>query len=354
MRKKLITAALGLIFSAGLVVQPAHAINWGAVVVNSATEYAKTKQQLAYYNNAGSGELGEELRRQYGVDEDPAKNELLDNIMIRLTTAIKQTEKVSPEYTYFVNQQTSFNAFCALGHNVSVNTGLFDALQSDEDEIGFVLAHELVHGQKNHSLNQLDKIMPATILKNAMGQSGAGNALLGNVAAKYLVAKQATLPGEWEADNIGFTYAVTAGYNPGAGAAIWARILEKYGDNHQNFLGDFVSPNDHPTNGQRVANYAKKITEYSKGNVVFDKATSTILVKNKPWFKVAATDTRSAAERGFLIAGKLAKIFHDSALQSAAEADGNLMIGESQIVSPVSGEDDAGAAAQKLNAILGL
>jgi predicted Zn-dependent protease len=354
MKKKFLIAALGVLFSASILVQPVYAVNWGAAVANSAAEYAKTKKELNYFNTDGSAQVGEELRSDYGVDEDAAKNELLDNIMIKLTSSIKQTETISPEYSYFVNQQTSFNAFCALGHNVSVNTGLFDELQNDEDEIGFVLAHELVHGQKNHMIKELDKLLPANILKNATAQAGGSQALLGNVVSKLLVAKQATLPGEWEADNVGFTYAVNAGFNPGAGAAIWARVLEKYGDNHQNFLGEIVSPNDHPTNGQRIANYTKKLTEYSKGNVVFDKAASCIMVKNKVWFKVAAADGKSATERGFLIAGKLAKVFHDAAAVSAAtEADGWVLIGEIQIVNPTTDEDDAATAVQKLNAILG-
>lgn len=39
--------------------------------------------------------------------------------------SVDRPSTISP-YNYFVNNDTSFNAFCTLGHNMSVNTGLFN------------------------------------------------------------------------------------------------------------------------------------------------------------------------------------------------------------------------------------
>lgn len=352
--KNFIIGVLLCCFSLLLGQQPAYAFNFGQIV-GAAADYAHLKKELSYYNTDGRDELGSYLREKNGVDDNQEKNELLNQIMNNLTNAISQTEKIDPQYKYFINQHEDFNAFCALGHNVSVNTGLFDFLNSNEDEIGFVLAHELVHGQKNHSIKAVDKAVPINILKSILSQQSRGGALLGDVAGNYLIAKQATLPDEWEADNIGFAYATNAGYNPGAGAAIWTKVLEKYGDNHRNFFGELMSPNDHPTNGQRINNYAKKLTEYSKGNVSYNPQTSYVIVKNKPWFKVAGTENQSVNERGYLIAGKLARVFHDlSTFDPASNADGNVMLGDYQLVSPNDGEDSAETAAQNLNDILRL
>lgn len=331
----------------------AYAVDWGQTLLGAGVYYVTMKNQLAYYNGEGSPKLYEQLRKENGVDNDPAKNELLARIMTRLTQTVAKTEKIDPPYRYFVNTHKDFNAFCALGHNVSVNTGLFDSLQNDEDEIAFVLAHEMVHGQKNHSLNSLDKIMPINIVQSVLAQQGTGNAILGVVAGNYLIAKQATLPGEWEADNVGFGYAVNAGYNPGAGAAIWAKILEKQGDNHRNFLGEVVSPNDHPTNSQRVANYSQKLTEYSKGHVSYQPKTQMIIVNNQPWFKVGASSNKTAHERGFLIAGRLAKLFHDDAVSAnATTLDNVVLLGDVEIVTANAHDTDAETAAAKLNDIL--
>ena len=102
-------------------------------------------------------------------------------------------------------------------------------------------------------------------------------------------------------------------------------------------------------------NYTKKLTEYSKGNVSYNPATSQILVKNKPWFKVTKTESKSANERGYLIAGKLARIFHDcSAIEAATVVDGNVMSGSYEVVTPSGNDAASEELAKTFNNIMGL
>jgi predicted Zn-dependent protease len=343
-----------LLMSAAVLVQPqpvSAAANWGNLF-KGVMDYSKKKEEANYLNKDGSGEAAKMFKEKDGVDNDPNKNEQLKRIMTSLTNAIGKKEKMNPEYKYWVNQRKDFNAYCGIGHNVSVNSGLFDELQNDEDEIAFVLAHELVHGQKNHSVNKQDKVTGINILTGVLA-SKTNNSQAGDITNKYLVATQATLPGEWEADNVGFNYAMEAGYNPGAGAAIWTKIMEKYGDNHKDFFNNVLDPSDHPTNKQRINNYSKKLTEYSKGKVVYDPSTACIMVNKKEWFKVATSGGKSANERGYLIAGKLARAIHNSnKLEPATAVDGNIMIGSYQIATPNQGEKSPEAAAQALNTVL--
>jgi hypothetical protein len=51
------------------------------------------------------------------VDQAPEANAMLHNVMTRLSASIATEDpsiKQKP-YNYFVNKQTSFNAFCTLG-----------------------------------------------------------------------------------------------------------------------------------------------------------------------------------------------------------------------------------------------
>lgn len=53
-------------------------------------------------------------------------------------------------YNYFVNNDETYNAFCTVGHNLTVNTGMFKLLNNNQDELAIVVAHELAHGQEEH------------------------------------------------------------------------------------------------------------------------------------------------------------------------------------------------------------
>jgi len=137
------------------LIQPAKAEaldlgSLGGTILITAIQQAEVKKALDYYENDGRDELFEQLKKSEGVNDDPHLNAMLTSIMTRLTNSIAKTEpsiKDKP-YNYFINPQKEFNAFCSLGHNVSVNAGVFTFLGNNEDKVAAVVAHELVHGQK--------------------------------------------------------------------------------------------------------------------------------------------------------------------------------------------------------------
>ena len=151
-KKRLFAAAITACLGCGLTftAQPlptAHAAGWGNLI-GAGVQYVQLNKEIKYYNNDGREEFFEQLKSKYGVNEDPALNERLDSVMSRLSSSIAASDPSisSKPYNYFINPDTSFNAFCSLGHNMSVNTGLFSLL-SNTDEIAVVIAHEMGHGQ---------------------------------------------------------------------------------------------------------------------------------------------------------------------------------------------------------------
>lgn len=102
---------------------------------------------------------------------------------------------------------------------------------------------------------------------------------------------------------LSFGYITRAGYNPGATAAIWQRVMEKQGDNASNFVGEIFSPSDHPSNQERRDNYANKLYEMSgKHASVKD---GTVYVNGNKFIKPAATSSMSSAERSYFVLGKV-------------------------------------------------
>lgn len=285
-------------------------------VLGVGLQYAAMDQQLNYLDGDGRNQLYESIKGQYGVNNDPELNAQLNRIMGNLSQGIAQVDPSINDkpYNYFINNDQTFNAFCTLGHNISVNTGLFN-LVKNEDEVAVVIAHEMGHGQKKHVIkgyhNQVAVTLGSAVLANATG--GLAGAVLGTVVNNQLSAKAITKPQEWEADNLAFDYIVKTPYNPGACAAIWQRVGERMATmGTENFVGEIFSPSDHPTHDQRRDNYSKRMTELSDGKVTVADGTITINGKN---FLVCAPEDEneiSAFERAYLIAGNLARVYENT------------------------------------------
>lgn len=330
--------------------------NLGGAIVGTAVQQEKVKESLDYYENDGRNELFAELKKSDGVNNDSYLNEELDRIMTKLSSSIAKTEPsiTDKPYNYFINPKTEFNAYCSLGHNVSVNAGVFSFLDNDEDKIAAVVAHELVHGQKKHPINGAKKRLTVEFVQKVAGvqMNGVGK-LAVDVVATNVKAVGVTKPNEWEADNIAYGYLTEAGYNPGAPAAVWQRVIDNMGKGgSKGLFDDLLNPSTHPGEKERRDNYAKKLTEYSNNKVAVNPATGEIKINNKPFMKPAAVGNMSSLERSYLVAGNLAAAYHSSeSLEQARNDNGVIRLGEFSIVQPCAGDPSADELVAVLNQI---
>ena len=329
------SAMLCLSLATGAVM-PKQALAWdwvsaGLAMFQVGAQYAYLNKQVSYLENNGRHRFMGQIKSKYGVNADPAANAMLDQIMARLSDAIALTDPsiIRKPYNYFVNNSKTFNAFCTLGHNLSVNIGAFTKLNYNEDELAFVIAHEMAHGQKNHPSSGVKRALPMSIISalyasqnpNTVSYLGAA------VASRIGTAKWVTKPMENQADKLAFDYAVTAGYNVGGGAALWQRITEQNGKKYSGFAELF---NDHPTSIARRDNYSKKITEWSRNNVKVNEETGLITVAGQPFYTPVRTAFMSPQEQAFLIAGNLSAVYHDGGEHEPVwtNSENNLMIRE--------------------------
>ena len=352
------SAVLCLSLTTGAVM-PKQALAWdwlsaGLALFQVGAEYAYLNKQVSYLDNKGRDDYMGQIKDKYGVNTDPTANAMLGRIMTRLSDAVAQTDPsiVQKPYNYFVNNDKSFNAFCTLGHNMSVNIGAFTKLNYNEDELAFVIAHEMGHGQKNHPAAGVKRALPLSILsalyasQNRNSASSIGAALVSTIGT----AKWVTKPMESQADKLAFDYAVAAGYNVGAGAALWQHILEQNGSKSSGFAELF---NDHPTSISRRNNYNKKITEWSRNQVKVNEETGLITIAGKPFYTPAKTTNMSPQEQAFLIAGNLSSIFHDGGQHEAVwtNSENVLLVGEQSVMS-LDGVAEAGTVETRLRDIL--
>ena len=248
---------------------------------------------------------------------------LVDGIMERLVRDGDYVLRVnSLPFTWAVTDSSVFNAACYPTDYVTINRGLIRGLGGNVDELAAVLGHEMTHGLRQHSAHNYAKAavqfygMSFLNMNFGLMDWNKLNALVG-----YSVAKNVTLPTEYEADEGGFRIMTSAGFNPGGGAAAMARMgyyltyvtqdLAEYQDPKEKDLpqDDF---SDHPATERREAKLAGFMTVYSADHVtVVDR--KTVCIDGTPLLTVTWTDEDydNSPENAYLVAGALARAFHD-------------------------------------------
>lgn len=342
LKKKIICSFSALAFAVSLSysAMPLPSASAGGnllgAVIGGALTAAQLDNEIKTYNNTEEGRqaLFQGLKKQYGVNEDQELNQRLDTIMYNLTEAIAAVDPSIREkpYNYFINKQTSFNAFCTLGHNLSVNTGLFGILEN-EDEIAVVLGHEMGHGQKDHPAKGARKSLIPAVLASA-----AGNNIGAIILANAINNQGITKPMEREADALAFEYITHTYYNPGACAAVWQRVIDKSGNNPDTFLTFLAGGSDHPSNASRRDTYAKKLKEYSDNHVTVEHGN--VMVNGKLFVTPAPANGMSGEERSYFVAGNLAAVYHNGhANDSVYVENDTIMMGAQDIMTVVEGDE---------------
>ena len=316
-------------------------------IIGGVAAASQMDKEIKYYNTTEEGrqQLFMQLQQEYGVYEDYDLNHQLERIFTNLTAAIGSMDATVYErpYNYFINQQDSFNAFCTLGHNMSVNVGLYGYL-TNEDEIAVVLAHEMGHGQKDHPAKGMKKSLGPAVLASATGS------VLGTIAANIWKGQGLTKPMEWEADNLAFEYIARSPYNPGATAAVWQRVIDLSGNNSASVFDIMSGASDHPSNAARRDNYAKKLTEMSGGKVTVKDGM--VYINKKELVMPAPAGNMSSAERAYFVMGNLAAAYKNGHAASEAYADGQtVMLGVQPIMSCTGNDRSAAEIAALLNQI---
>ena len=225
-------------------------------------------------------------------------------------------------FIWIVNDSKDFNAACYPTNYVSINRALVRGLNCDPDEIAAVLGHELTHGLEQHSAHNYAKAA-AQYYGLSFLNMDAGLMDWNKLAAlaDYSIAKNVTLPTEYEADKGGFYLMTSAGFNPGGGAAAMARMdyyftyetenplevqsIDVKNKNQENF-------NDHPDTSLREQKLAALMTDYSAGHVTV-KGRKDIYIDGQLFLSADWTTEAydNTTENAYYIAGGLAKAFHD-------------------------------------------
>ena len=222
-------------------------------------------------------QLGRSIMRQIRasgtVVEDPQINEYISEIGHRIASHINESER---DFTFFVIDDDSINAFALPGGYIGIHSGLLKATRS-EDELAGVMAHEIAHVTQRHIARALAAGKKQSLLSTAImlgaviaGASGAGSdAVQGAMAVAQGTQIQQqinfTRENEYEADRIGISALARAGFDP-RGMASFFEVMSG-----SNTLGSMRVPEflkTHPVTSSRIAEAKNRARLFEKKDTI--------------------------------------------------------------------------------------
>lgn len=319
--KSLVLAAvMGLsLTTVAVVPTTVEAASAGAAetLIGGAVAYAYVSTAFNKMDNSKEGQEQSLARakKQTGYLEDSAAQARVQRIM----KTLEASPSVKRSYVVYANPSDDFNAFATVGRVMSVNKGALDLL--DDDELAYVMAHEISHGEHKDIVNGLKKQVGLSTAVSLAAGGGGNAAILSNIAGNYMENQVFTMGQEKAADELGFKILSESPYNVGAATASMAVLRNKYGDLYREGLNQVFSPNNHPKTSSRVKDNIDRMYTYSGNHVTVDNGA--VFVNGVNIYSPANSGRYTGEERAYFMAGKLARLYHNGQIQlGGASYDG--------------------------------
>ena len=208
----------------------------------------------------------------YGQTISNVAKKLIDAVENHLAT-IGRSDYTAHYYDweFHLINNNQVNAFCMPGGKIVVLSGLASITET-EDELAFILGHEMAHALLDHSRTQTSArktknrlAFGARLGSVALGLAGFDNAAsatrlatnVADVGSEYFLMKPWGRDQELEADKLGMMIVHWAGYDVSTVPNFW----RKMGNGSKT---DFFST--HPTDKKRIKSMEKLLVEIEKDN----------------------------------------------------------------------------------------
>ena len=346
--KSLVLAAvMGLsLTTVAVVPTTVEAASAGAAetLIGGAVAYAYVSTAFNKMDNSKEGqeESLARAKKQTGYLEDSAAQARVQRIM----KTLEASPSVKRSYVVYANPSDDFNAFATVGRVMSVNKGALDLL--DDDELAYVMAHEISHGEHKDIVNGLKKQVGLSTAVSLAAGGGGNAAILSNIAGNYMENQVFTMGQEKAADELGFKILSESPYNVGGAAASMAVLRNKYGDLYREGLNQVFSPNNHPKTSSRVKDNIDRMYTYSGNHVTVDNGA--VFVNGVNIYSPANSGRYTGEERAYFMAGKLARLYHNGQIhQGSASYSGPTITVSGQNIVTTPNADVALMVATNLN-----
>lgn len=205
--------------------------------------------QVANISNEQEVEIGKGINQQllsqkYQLYNNEQVQEYVNNIGQELVSSSDSSRDIP--YTFQVVVSDAVNAFATPGGFIYVTTGLLQEADN-QAQLASVVAHEIAHINKKHSIQALKR---AAIAQGVAETAGVSTSTLAQIGYQLAVDLPQTREYEYEADRVGLNILEQAGYPP---IAFVNFLKQLQGGNQPEFL------RTHPTSSNRIEALAQEI-----------------------------------------------------------------------------------------------
>jgi len=170
----------------------------------------------------------------YQIIQDPIITDYINKIGRKVLFVMPSMQF---PFRFYVIREDSYNAFAGPAGHIFINSGLLEAMES-EDELAGILTHEISHVSCRHISSMIEKSKKTGIASLAgiatgilLGIGGAaeiGSAVaIGSVAAGQAATLAYSRENEMQADQVGLKYLNKAGYSAEGSLRILKKIRDK-------------------------------------------------------------------------------------------------------------------------------
>lgn len=167
------------------------------------------------------------------------------------------------QYHFYIIDEDKINAFACPGGHIFFYKGLLDAV--DEDQVAFVIAHEIGHVNAKHAVKALGAQMGFSILNAVLvASSGQQDTQKSAEQLFLLVNRGYSREDEYQADALGLDYMLKAGYSPQGALDLFSlfRKMEQESASKGQVQPTYLST--HPRAEDRATAVKKKLKELGR------------------------------------------------------------------------------------------
>ena len=232
-----------------------------------ATNPVTGKREIALVSEGQEVQMGQQgaqqVAQEIGLVNDQALQQYMQNIGAALAA---KSERPNLPWTFRVVDDPTPNAFALPGGYIFMTRGLLN-LMGNEAELASVLGHEIGHVTARHSVQQMSQQQLAQLALGVGAIISPTVAQFGDIAAQGLglLFLKYGRDDERQADDLGFKYALTQGYDVREMDDVF-RSLQRIGEqSKQSPLPSWLAT--HPGEAERIQSIESKIAALPAGQL---------------------------------------------------------------------------------------
>jgi len=193
-------------------------------------------------------DLAREIRRQLELDQEPQAEQILSEVGRRLAARVANKSRT---FSFETVKGAEPNAFALPGGFIFVTRSLMELCRWNQDEIAFILGHEMGHVIKGHAMARIISNSAIATASRAAPIRGVLAGWLRRVGVQFLESAYSQ-DLESEADKLGVRLVAAAGYDSHACVRLLSRLAKLSPPAGEFDLGTYFS--SHPAFKIRIQN----------------------------------------------------------------------------------------------------